>query len=162
VMNGKNICRSAGLSESLEIIYRIKKGDPLGYLSNLLLILITFPGLVLLIIRNHIFISHTSTSKSQYRLQDVDWLKALKVKYICDLMVENAVKLSVVLFDNDIVTIFNQMLNLPFFGFGRFGVVSLCSSEQKEKTHQTFHHSAMPYPGMNTFHLNLLSLILLF
>jgi len=97
VINGKNICRSAGLSETLEIIFRIKKGDLLG---------------------------NTSNSKSQHRLQDVDWLKTLRVKYICDLMVEDTVKI----------------LGL-----------SLCSSERREKTHQTFHLSAMPYPGVDSY-----------
>eukprot|EP00029_Vermamoeba_vermiformis_P007859 TRINITY_DN3516_c0_g1_i1.p1 TRINITY_DN3516_c0_g1~~TRINITY_DN3516_c0_g1_i1.p1 ORF type:complete len:1015 (+),score=192.09 TRINITY_DN3516_c0_g1_i1:82-3126(+) len=97
MINNKYVCRSAGLSEQLEITFRVKSEN----------------------------IGQSASSVATHREWDISWLKMLNIKYVCDLMVEEAVKV---------------------LGF------SVCSSERTAEGHgKVFYVSGMPYPGVSAY-----------
>lgn len=121
VVRGRTIARSAALSESLEYAYQT------GDLTSL-----------------------SGFGKDKMRANrthlDTTWLRVLKVKYICDLMVEDIRKMCVPTRSNE--------ANIPSHDFSLFRMtLRLSTSENASAEYRNagFGVCKLPYPGVESF-----------
>lgn len=109
--NGKCVCRSATLSNGVEVFVK----SPMTFLSNNTQL------------ESEVDMASTNPSVMDFhRKSDIEWMQALGISRICDLMVEDAKRV---------------------LGF------AVCSSEKNDKyeRYRDFDISVMPYPGVEFF-----------